>query len=289
MLTTATMKESAILNATEHFSRTGEIQDLLVPHFDQYGRWRGDRRCWRRSTFKTARRRMKRALLEPGRRSAFNRRGQPILLTSFVLNGDHPVKLPWHEVRGSITIKGNASISAPNLTRIKGHFHSTSTASIDLSALRFVGGDLDAIFTWNLHIPRLQSVGGSLRQNGSCAPSLEFVGNRFFIRWSISVCVPCLRSVGGHLSATDANYFSAPCLKTVKGRLEVDYAVTFRASELRTVGLSLSAPDATAFFAPALQHVGGDLITFSAREFHSPDMKVGGVWYMHSKARRRSP
>jgi len=279
------MKESEILKAAELFSRTGEIQDKLIPYFDQNGRWHGDRRNWRKSIFKTMRRHMKAALLPSERRTKLNGHGKPILLTSFVVNTKSPVGIPWHRVIGSIKIKSAVSIAAPILREVGGHFHTTTSLAVHLPRLRVVKGDFDAPWTWHLQIPQLQTVGGSLQVIDFNAPSLESVGNRLCMRWTQHACAPSLKSVGGNLFADDASFFAALCLQVVGRRLEADLAVIFRASKLQTVGLSLLATSAIHFVAPVLGYIGGDLIASVAIHFHNPGIKVRGKWSSHPKAR----
>lgn len=278
------MKQSEILIAAQHFSRTGEIQDKLIPYFDQNGRWHGDRRRWRKSIFKTVRRRMRRALLLSDRRIS-NGHGKPVLFTSAVVSTKTPVEIPWREVMGSMKIKSAVSVAAPLLRKVGGHLHTTSP-EVHLSGLRIVKGGFDALSAWNLQIPQHQSVGGSLQVIDFNAPSLESVGNCLFMRWTQHAYTPSLRSVGGSLCATDATFFAAPCLKVVGRRLEADVAVVFRASRLRTVGMSLEATSATVFVAPFLGYVGGDLIASAAIHLHNPSIKVCGEWRTHLEARR---
>lgn len=281
------MKQSEIHKAAELFSRTGEIQDKLIPYFDQNGQWHGDRRNWRKSIFKTMRRRMKRALLHSDRRIKVNGHGKPILLTSFVVNTKSPVVIPWQEVNGSIEIKSAASIAAPILRKVRGHFHTTTVSVVHLPRLRVVKGDLDAPWTWQLQIPQLQTVGGSLQVIDFLAPSLESVGNRLSMRWTQHACAPCLKSVGGDLCAIHATVFAAPCLKVVGRRLEADIAVVFRATKLQTVGRSLEATSATHFVAPVLGYIGGDLIAPAKIHFYNPGIKVRGKWSPYPKAGNR--
>lgn len=90
--------------------------------------------------------------------------------------------------------------------------------------------------------------------------------------WTQHARAPSLRSVGGNLCVTYANFFAAPC--------------RFRASRLRTVGMSLETTSATVFVAPFLGYVGRDLIAPAAIHFRNPSIKVCGEWRTHPKARR---
>ena len=277
-----------IFNASRNYSLTGNIPNLLVPFFQQDGCWIGDKRIWRRSDYLRIRSYMKRALLPAGRRTTVNHLGENILLTSFVWKSQGPVEIFWHQIKGSIRVKSNASITAKNLRVVGRHFYATTTSDLDLPNLQQVEGDFEVMKTWKLHAPRLLSVGGSVLVADFNLTRLESVGKRLWSRGTRNVDAPNLRTVGGSLDAHGSKTFVAPVLESVGRNLMVsDGMAAYRATKLRTLGASLEAQDATVFIAPKLRTVRGNLNTASAADFYHPDLRVGQNWKMHPNAEVR--
>lgn len=279
------MNEFHILNATLVYARTREIQDILIPYFDQYGFWIGDRRGWRRSTFVAALTRMRDAWLPATRKTAVDGHGGTILLTSLLWKRTSPVEIPWVEVRGSITIPADVEIYAPWLNRVRGHFHTKTTESVTLPVLEQVDGDLD-IFPALFHrAPQLRHVGGNVRITGFFPDALETVGGRLWHHKAGYTDAPRLRRVGGALVAKRSGLFSAPHLQEVGGDLSLyscDHYVFV--PELKTVGGSFSANCAPYLDCPKLKSVGGDLHTQSAEHFSRSCIALGGKWLGDEKA-----
>lgn len=283
-----TMKEQLILDSIDHFSRTAEIQEVLIPYFNQGGRWVGDCRNWTRPTYRIASALMRHAVLPERRRSAVNAQGEPILLTSFHWKKRRDVVIPWFEVRGSIKIRSLEAISAPNLRTVGGYFYSCTDAEVGLPNLLRVGGDFDCQGTLKLQVPKLTEVGGSLMAIECDLPNLETVGNRLWGYWTTPLLVPKLRSVGGSFEIEGAGSVIAPALEWVCFDLSLSHITTvFSANKLVEVGGSLDARSARIFHAAALKSVGDHLSTESAPDFYRPDFDASLFWEMHPDARAR--
>lgn len=280
--------EEKIIDAIRHFARTGEIQGLIVPFFDQNGRWCGDRRNWSKSTSKNAAALMRHVALSESRRTGINDQGEPILMTSFVWKKRRAVVVPWFEVRGSFRIKSLESIVAVNLHSVGGDCYSNTDAKVSFPNLRRVGGNFDFQSTVRLHAPLLAQVGGSLLIVECLLPKIEIVGNRLSGSWAGSLLLPNLRSVGGSMEVGGAECIIAPALEWVGFDLTLsDFTIQFRASSLKAVGGTLYAGSAQIFQAPRLEHVGDSLYTGSAREFFRPDFEELVYWEMHPEAKFR--
>jgi len=282
------MKEHLILESIDHYARTREIQDALVPYFKQSGRWVGDCRNWTKSTYKLASSIMHQAFLPEIRRTTKNDLGERILLTSLVWKKRRDLEIPWYEVRGAIKIKSLEAISAPNLRIVGGYFYSCTDANVSLPNLVCVGGDFDFQGTLNLHVPKLTSVGGSLMAVECDFPCLETVGNRLWGYWSGPLHLPMLRSVGGSFEIEGAGSVIAPALEWVCFDLNLSYITTvFSANRLVEVGGSLDARSARTFHAASLKSVGDNLNTEAAQDFYRPDFDDELFWEMHPDAKAR--
>ena len=279
------MKQYQILKATKHYTISGEILDLLIPYFDQCGRWVGDSRCWKRRTVNAANIRMARASLPAARRTCRLRAGL-CLLTSYVSSQSTPVMMPWCEVAGSIRVSKHSSITAPNLRAVGGHIVTHTRSIVRLPNLREVGGCLSALFTSDLHAPRLKHVGGNLLVYGIKLPALETVGKRLLMRWTFEVSAPRLRSVGGNLDVHVAATLDAPNLRSVGGHLNMS-RLTKKVSVpvLETIGGNFHAKATEVIVAHCLKRVGGSIDTSNARDFYQPNLESGEGWEMHWEAK----
>ncbi|MEI6607306.1 MAG: hypothetical protein WCP35_18490 [Verrucomicrobiota bacterium] len=281
------MKEHLILDSIDHYARTGEIRDTLIPYFKQSGRWVGDCRNWAKATYKMASSIMHSAVLPEGRRTSVNDHGETILLTSFHWKKRRDVEIRWFEVRGSIRIRSLEAVSAPNLRIVDGYIYSCTDNKVGLPSLVSVGGDLDFQTTPNLHVPKLASVGGSLMAIGCDLPCLETVGNRLWGYWRGTLHLPKLRSVGGSFEIEGAEKVIAPALKWVCYDLNLLFTTVFCANMLEEVGGCLDASSASVFHAASLQAVGDSLHTAAAPDFYRPDFEDMVDWEMHPDARAR--
>ena len=280
--------ESMINKSIDHYTRTAEIQDELIAFFTQNGRWCGDRRNWRKSFSKRAAYLMHHAVLPPCRRTAWNDKGEPILLTSFHWRRRRPVAIPWFEVCGDIKIKSLDSITAMNLSSVAGYFYSSTDSDVCLPNLKWVGGDFDLHETLKLHVPVLTYVGGSLMICEPDLPSLETVGKRFWVCWASELRFPNLRYVGGSLEVEGAASVFLPVLEWVGFSLTLCHLTTvFSAPRLEAVGASLHAGSARIFHAARLKSVGDALFTESAMDYYQPDFDGSLHWEMHPDARSR--
>lgn len=282
------MNEQPFIESIEHYTRTGEIQDNLVPFFRQTGRWVGDCRNWSKQTYRMASSIMHQAVLPCERRTTVNARGESILRTSFHWRKRRDVVIPWFEVLGSIKIRSLEGISAPNLRSVGGDLYSCTDSEARLPNLQRVGGDLDLQGCPNPSVPMLTAVGGSLLVIECDLPNLETVGNRFWGFWSNSLNLPKLRSVGGSFKIQGANSVVAPALERVYYDLILSCVTTvFRANRLVEVGGTFDAQAASVFRAAALRYVGDTLNTQSAADYYRPEFEDLALWAAHPDAELR--
>ena len=274
-----------IIDSINHYSRTGEIQDTLLPFFRQTGRWVGDCRQWPRAIYRHASSIMHQAILPEARRTALNANGERILLTSFHFRKRRDVEIPWFEVRGSVKIKSLEKVTAANLRSVGGSIYSTTDSEVHLPVLTHVGGDLDFQGTLKLNVPLLTEVGGSLMALECALPRLETVGNRLWGYWLTTLHVPRLRSVGGTLEIEGAHTVLAPALRWVCFDLRLSNSTTvFCANRLVEVGGSLDAGSVTTLRAAALRTIGEGLNTGAAVDFYRPAFEELLFWSAHPGA-----
>ncbi|MCP5543861.1 MAG: hypothetical protein H7A49_08135 [Akkermansiaceae bacterium] len=278
------MNELEILKLTKRYALTGEIPDDLISFFSQDGRWLGDRRSWRRSTYVIALKRMRHAVLPAARRTARCRSGQR-LLTSLVLRNRRPVVIPYCEVAGSIHVSADVTISAPHLRSVGRHFNTSTTALVDLPQLLRVGGDFHARASCELNARRLQRVDGDMGITGYDFPVLQVVGGRLSIGWGCRIQTPHLRSVGGTLQACAVSSFEAPLLQTVGGDLiTASLTLVVAVPVLESIGGSLLVDWTEVIVAPRLTRVGGSIHSSHADRFIGGKIMIGGEWKAHPRA-----
>jgi len=282
------MTEQTIINSIEHFERTGEIQDVIVPFFRQDGKWVGDRRNWSNSTYKMASSILHRSVLPEGRRTAVNAQGDPILLTSFHWKKRRDVEIPWFEVRGSIRIRSLEAFSAKYRRTVGGYIYSCADKHVIFPNLLHVGGDFEHRGTHKIHVPNLTEVGGSLLVSKCDLPNLKIVGKRFSGYWTGTLNLPNLRLVGGSMEIKKAAIVIAPELQWVFQDLYLsDNTAVFCANKLVEVGGSIEAGSVIIFRAASLAHVYDTIDTGSAMDFYRPHFEDSVDWNMHPDAKRR--
>jgi hypothetical protein len=240
-------------DAIAHFESTGEIQEILLPGFDQRGRW----------TYSFSVEGVEEALfeklagtkLDPVRLTNTNVSGETTLLCSFVDESEVAVAIPYHHVKGEIVIHNAGTFDAPMLLSVGERMVSICAMEFRIPKLQSVGGALEAQSAVKFNAPNLQSVGGWL-----CAQ----VAGEFH--------APKLQSVGGGLDAGVAKKFHIPQLQVVEKGLDAGSALNFDAPDLQSVGGDLNAGSAVQFNAPKLESVGGDLIDYDAEDFCAPNL-----------------
>jgi hypothetical protein len=92
--------EKLVTDACTHYKLTNEIQDILLPGFDQMGRWSSTILIRDRSKAHIAK--LIGATIPLDRLVSKNKTGESILLCSFVDDSDGVVTIPYHHVKGSI-------------------------------------------------------------------------------------------------------------------------------------------------------------------------------------------
>jgi hypothetical protein len=280
------MTDLSIITAITQFERTGIIPNELIQHFDQDGRWVGDRQNWRRSTFVTAKARMRDAIL-PSRRRTSRKRDGLHLLTSFLWIESTPIQINYSAVAGSILVcdSKKVNLKAPNLRTIGGDLLTCSDGNMHLPWLGEVGGNLNCRSTFGLHAPRLKHVRGNLTVFQLTLPVLKSVGKTLRIFWLYDSVAPRLRSVGGSLIGTIGSSFEAPKLITVGRNLtlrRIDDTISLPV--LKEIGRSFLANRATIIKAERLKRVGKHIDSPEAEDFYRSTLVIGGKWNVHPHA-----
>ncbi len=224
------------------YVKTGEIADVLLPGFDQRGRWSEQSPISLDSG--EAEDRLRSVVLPVSRRSTVNPDGERILLTSYILK--RPTKkpcheIPWHEIRGLIHIESKKEVIAPNLRRIASRYKAYIIGpSLILPELR------TATSVWfiveKLTIPSLETVGeASFSTSNLTAPSLR-TAVLLEIQYVVTAQLPVLQTVDLGIFGLCVLNFHAPNLETVNSKgnwpfcIAFSFATSFYAPKLRTNG-----------------------------------------------------
>lgn len=279
------LTESEIRDLTQQFVRRREIDDALVPYFNQRGKWIGDGFAWPYHVWFSAKLAMQGAWLEPSRRVRRCRAGT-VLRTSYVWTAGSPLVIRFAGLEGSLLMTSNTSMDAPHLQRLGGHLITETKARIDLPVLTDVGGHFDAPACDDLNASQLARVGGRVRVNRRALPALVTVMGDYQIRWAFDIDAPHLRQVGGSWILHKCTSINAPKLESVGANLLT--GVTTRMLNLpclRMVGGDLLAGAAEEIRAPWLRSVGGTLDTQSASDYYHPKIHCG-KWHCHPDAMR---
>lgn len=272
------MKHIELLHHILQYSKTGIIDDELLPCFDQEGCWRGSGNCRLDIAHHAAIRKISKAVLPVSRRTKKSRSGT-ILRTSFIWRGVRPITLKYCEIKGSLVVFENASLRAANLRHIGGRFCANNSNQIDLPILTSVGGSFEAVHGYCLKAPRLREVGGGMVIVYHIPPRIETVGGRFGAYWVFDLSPLRLRHVGGALVAPKAEVVVAPVLETIRGGFLLNNMTRrVHAPCLQSVGGDFLADAVIDLCVPRLRGVGGDLNTRSAQGFYHPEIRVAGEW-----------
>jgi hypothetical protein len=213
-----TMNQIEVLASAEHFRQIGKIPTGLTTLYDQDGNWVGKHHPYLSVIDYELQCRLQCKTLHESRRHAFNKEGQPILLTSFVAKSQHRTTLKWHAIKGFVRVNTKAEIEAPNLRTVGLSIFLKHPAKVRLPNLR-QAFSLDTGDDEEIHVPNLTRV----ESLNSCvkafnAPSLESVGFDLILQFANTVSLPRLRTVGDDLFAEAALVFHAPCLEFVGGQ-----------------------------------------------------------------------
>lgn len=281
------MKEYEILKHTEKYKTTGDIDDALIPYFDQNGKWVGDRYGWRHYIWVTAKMRMRNAFLPISRRTRRTRAGT-ILLTSFIWKKSSSVLITYCGIESNVIIRSNREIRAPNLRFIGGGFTTCSNKIMYLPYLSQVDGSYLVPYSYKVQASRLRHVGGDVRIYGNELPALKHVGGDYRPRWAFDFEALKLVYVGGSLIPHKCTTMIAPRLENVGRDLCITQPVSILdLSNLKTVGRHFLTT-ASEIKAPTLSIVSGSLVTNNAEDFYNPCMQVGGTCRLHPLAEEKA-
>lgn len=231
--------ETEIEAASLAYLKTGEIPELLLPGFDQHGRWIQESPT---SEFVSAcaRARLQSIVLADFQRSTINADGEHILLTSCIINPGESAEIPWHEIRGLIRIETDSAVIAPNLRRISSYDADIDGPSVSLPELRTA--TRITVSADELAIPFLANVGWAEFQTPNLtAPSLRTAGN-LELGSSQTADLPALQTVDLGIRSYSLLKFRAPNLETINSKtkshfgLVLPYTTVFYAPKLRVSG-----------------------------------------------------
>jgi hypothetical protein len=261
---------SDIIAAATAFLKTGSMHDMLLPFYDQTGRWAaqleppeigaGDSLDALQTT-----------VLPESLRSTINGDGERVLLTSYIHKGEQPHEIPWHEIAGDVRVESETAVTAPNLRRL------VPDSGCMFAAPMVYLPELNAasrlyLEANELTIPKLNTVKwAEINTPKLNAPSLQTAGV-LELNGTKSAEFPSLRTVEQSISSFSILEFHAQNLEMVNPK-----------SEILSYFL-LSA--ATIIEAPKLKFVGRFCCTRLAPKFWNPDLVVDGEWDMHPIAAR---
>jgi hypothetical protein len=272
------MTKYALYHHIRHFSKTGIIDDALLPCFGQDGRWLGESVSNADPALHHALKKLNKTVLPVSRRTTRSRFGT-VLRTSLRWSGDNPLTLTYCAIEGSLTVIGNASVHAANLRHIGGSFFGHTGHRICLPQLTTVAGSFEVGKGFLLTASRLRDVGGDLVVVGQIPPRIRSVGGRLAAFWVFDFRADHLLRIGGALVAPKAEVVVVPALESIGGGLLLGYrARRLHAPLLRSVGGDLLAASVTDMRAPRLRDIGGDMDTRSALGYYHPHVRVGGDW-----------
>ncbi len=281
------MKEYEILKHTEKYQTTGDIDNALIPYFNQHGKWVGDRYGWRHYIWVTAMMRMRNAFLPISRRTRRTRAGT-MLLTSFIWKKSSAVLITYCGIEGNVIIRNYSAIRAPNLRIVGGKFIASSNEILYLPYLSRVEGNYLVPNNFQSQAPRLHHVGGDVRIYGSTLPALKHVGGDYRPRWAFDFQTLKLVYVGGSLIPHKCTTMIAPRLENVGRDLCITQPVsTIDLTNLKSVGRHFLTT-AYEIKAPALSRVSGSLITHNAENFYNPCIQIGGIYKLHPLAEKKA-
>jgi len=280
-----TMTKNELLIHLRHYAVSGIISDLLVPFFDQHGRWHEPIIRWPSGEASVLRTKIQKTYLPPWRRTRISGSGV-VLRTSYHCDGMCPLNLAYCLIEGSLVVPGNVMIQAPELAGVNGSIITGTNQLINLPSLSSVGGNFDAMCSFLVSVPHLARVGGNVMLAGQVPISLETVGGRVGVYTKDPICAPKLSHVGRWLVVSNSQSARFPVLARVDGGVLITPpAKMIDLPCLLSVGGDFFADGVTDIRAPKLQSVGGDLETISASEFYFPKLHVSGVWTACPSAR----
>lgn len=228
--------DKAVVEACDHYNRSGEIQNILLTGFDQKGRWIGLKKRTNGLSFpRSLTAKLSREKIPVTRCVTTNSAGESVLFSSFHSSSNSLVLLPFHHVAGWIRAKNATAFSAPQL--------------------RSVGWDMELRSSTRLVIPSLVKVGGKIR---ACSV-VSFVADR-------------LQSVGGGLNTIGASKLHAPLLRLVGGALQAESATHLDLSGLWGVMEEMNCDSAEELYLPELRQVDGTLLANRARTLVAPEL-----------------
>jgi len=288
------MKLKKILSLIENYATTGNIEQPLVPYYNQHGRWQGGIIQWRIEIPNQLNKLMKKSRLPANRRVSHRPNGD-ILHTSYVSRSKESAKIEYVEIQGSLMVDSDLLICATNLQHVDYNLVSPTIAKVDLPNLGYVGGDIMLTACRELNLPLLRKVEGNMSIVGDLPPELVSVRGRLGLYGRQSYIAKNLKHVGGSFIILGARNVTAPVLEKIGGGLLcAGYTFIVRAPQLKSIGGDLLVQVATELNLYQLRRVGGDMNTSCADQFYDPDIKLGGVWaiapdaMMHWEKRKKA-
>ncbi len=267
-----------ILSNIETYLATGHIPDDLIPCYDQHGRWLGTPNISFHINRNPHLARVKKSHLHESRRTCKSRTGT-ILLTSFTWRSKRRLQVTYSGIHGSLIVDSNAIIHAACLRHIGCSLITTTDKRVYLPNLQAIGGNFEAMKTFDLHVPRLKHVGGRAKMLGNIPPRLTTVGRSLGVYWSFAAESKHLRSVGDYLCLTKAEVVRFPELETIGGGFLLTLLThVVHAPKLQSIGGDFLVEAAHDLRLPALRKVVGSVDTSAAKGFYDPRIKVGGGW-----------
>jgi len=146
------------ISAIEKFNSSGEIDQAILPGFDQTGKWVG---VWQNPYTKAFEEKLRDYTLPEHRRISINGKGETVLNTSYIeTTGSNSIKLSFAHIKGIINLPKTKEFFAPNLQSVGGSVLLGHCKKCDISRLKIVLGPLHLGSLLEVTLPQLHTIQG---------------------------------------------------------------------------------------------------------------------------------
>lgn len=203
--------------AFTHYKETGEIEDELLPFFNQNGTWDPMWAPGDKENFPPIRK----EVVPTERITRKNHNGDVDLLTSLHQRDTRSLEIPFHSILGNLHAPYVTYINAPELTTIEGRVYIRTCCEFNAPHLNHTGGCLDSSQAKKVMVPNLTYAGDYLAVGSEevVLEKLRFTAGNFHAPKAKKLIAPNLVHIGGALEINDVKVFHAPRLKEVAGPL----------------------------------------------------------------------
>jgi len=225
--------EAAEKKALKKFNETGVISPLLIPRFDQMGKFRIQIEMNKRGSDKILEliKKIRDFVLPLEKIASSTTSGGKILHTGFYDEDSLETEADWETIEGPIHLHLCEKISLPNLITCCGAISASSTKAFLAPNLE-TSRSIDLTEVQELNLPKLKKIIGDLSTNAT------------------AVLLPSLREIDGSISAKDTEVFEASELE-MAGSIYIPSTKKINLPNLKTLRGGFTS-GAKVFLAPKL-------------------------------------